>query len=110
MPAFSAAPFSNTALTCCNGAYNSPFILRNGPPSDTCPRTLKPKPVSVLYMVTKCGPEIYPNDDVDDDAGGGVGDDVGVVVVTIGDDDVVAVVVVDGNCNVDDDDDSVLVI
>uniref|UniRef100_A0A1B0BJU9 Uncharacterized protein n=1 Tax=Glossina palpalis gambiensis TaxID=67801 RepID=A0A1B0BJU9_9MUSC len=48
MPAFSAAPFSNTALTCCKGAYNSPLIERNWPPSDTWPRTLKPKPVSVL--------------------------------------------------------------
>uniref|UniRef100_A0A224XTK6 Uncharacterized protein n=1 Tax=Panstrongylus lignarius TaxID=156445 RepID=A0A224XTK6_9HEMI len=48
IPAFSAAPPSNTALTCCKGAYNSPFILLNCPPSLTWPLTLKPKPVSVL--------------------------------------------------------------
>lgn len=38
MPAFSAAPRSKTALTCCNGAYNSPLILLNCPPNDNKPR------------------------------------------------------------------------
>lgn len=48
MPAFSAAPLSKQADTCCSGAYNCPLIERNWPPSDIWPRTLKPKPVSVL--------------------------------------------------------------
>lgn len=56
MPACSAAPLSRTALTCCKGAYNSPFMLRNWPPSLTWPRTLNPKPVSVLFIVTTRGP------------------------------------------------------
>lgn len=47
-PALSAAPRGSTALTCCSGAYNSPLMLRNCPPSLTWPRTLNPKPVSVL--------------------------------------------------------------
>lgn len=38
MPAFSAAPRSKTALTCCKGAYNSPLILLNCPPNDNKPR------------------------------------------------------------------------
>lgn len=42
MPALSAAPPGRTALTCCSGAYNSPLMLRNCPPSLTCPRTLNP--------------------------------------------------------------------
>lgn len=48
MPAFSAAPLSKQADTCCSGAYNCPLMERNWPPSDIWPRTLKPKPVSVL--------------------------------------------------------------
>ena len=56
MPACSAAPRSRTALTCCRGAYSSPLMLRSWPPSLTWPRTLKPKPVSVLLMVTMRGP------------------------------------------------------
>ena len=55
-PAFSAAPWGKTALTCWRGAYNSPFMLRSCPPSLTCPRTLNPNPVSVLYIVTHRGP------------------------------------------------------
>lgn len=47
-PAFSAAPRGSTALTCCRGAYSSPLMLRSCPPSLTWPRTLNPKPVSVL--------------------------------------------------------------
>lgn len=56
IPACSAAPLSKTALTCCKGAYNSPLILRSCPPSLTWPRTLKPNPVSVLFIVTTRGP------------------------------------------------------
>lgn len=56
IPASSAAPLSSTALTCCKGAYNSPLMLRNCPPSLTWPRTLNPNPVSVLFMVTTRGP------------------------------------------------------
>ena len=43
-PACSAAPCSRTAETCWSGAYNSPLIDLNVPPSLTCPRTLNPKP------------------------------------------------------------------
>ena len=46
MPAVSAAPPGNTAEMCCSGAYSSPFIDLRLPPSLTCPRTLKPKPVT----------------------------------------------------------------
>lgn len=56
IPAFSAAPPASTALTCCNGAYNSPLILLNCPPSLTCPRTLNPNPVSDFAMCTSRGP------------------------------------------------------
>ncbi|KAG7278198.1 hypothetical protein CRUP_002160 [Coryphaenoides rupestris] len=35
MPARSAAPPGNTALTCCRGAYSSPLMLRSWPPSLT---------------------------------------------------------------------------
>lgn len=51
----SAAPRRSTALTCCSGAYNSPFRLRSWPPSLTCPLTLKPNPVSDLTTLTTCG-------------------------------------------------------
>lgn len=56
IPACSAAPLSRTALTCCRGAYSSPLMLLNWPPSLTWPLTLNPKPVSVLLIVTTRGP------------------------------------------------------
>ena len=43
-PAFSAAPPSNTADTCCKGGYKSPLIDLKTPPSQIWPRMLKPKP------------------------------------------------------------------
>lgn len=59
MPAFSATPPGKTALTCCNGAYNCPLIDLSTPPSLTCPRTLKPNPVSHLYLKMNRNRSIY---------------------------------------------------
>ena len=45
-PAFSAAPPSRTADTCCNGGYKSPLMDLRTPPSQICPRILNPKPIN----------------------------------------------------------------
>lgn len=55
IPARCAAPPSKTALTCCKGAYNTPFIDFSTPPSLTWPLTLKPNPVSDFVIVTSRG-------------------------------------------------------
>ena len=56
IPPLCAGPFSITALTCWRGAYSSPFIDLSCPPSDTCPRTLNPKPFGPLDKWISLGP------------------------------------------------------
>ena len=55
IPATSAGPPSKTALIICNGGYNTPFIDFNWPPSDTCPLTLNPNPLSPFFSTTLRG-------------------------------------------------------
>ena len=52
-PAFSAAPPSSTADTCCKGGYKSPLIDLKTPPSQIWPRMLKPKPKKFTELLVR---------------------------------------------------------